>query len=109
LPANSRSTSAPNLVHREISPSPPTRPPTRPGSEAEIRWRGFVSALRLRREEVLNFDEYPFHIPASRTLDRLELHPAVTFFIGENGSGKSTLLEAIALKLRFNAEGGSRR
>jgi predicted ATPase len=39
---------------------------------------------------------------------RLELHPAVTFLVGENGSGKSTLLEAIALKLGFNAEGGSK-
>ena len=43
-----------------------------------------------------------------RHLQRLEFHPAVTFFIGENGSGKSTLLEAIALKLGFNAEGGGR-
>lgn len=32
----------------------------------------------------------------------------MTFFIGENGSGKSTLLEAIAVKLKFNPEGGSR-
>jgi predicted ATPase len=38
----------------------------------------------------------------------VELHPKVTFFIGENGSGKSTLLEAIAVAAGFNAEGGSR-
>lgn len=43
-----------------------------------------------------------------RALDRLALHPKVTFFIGENGSGKSTLLEAIAVSLGFNAEGGSK-
>jgi predicted ATPase len=27
-------------------------------------------------------------------LDALELHPEVTFLVGENGSGKSTLLAA---------------
>jgi predicted ATPase len=41
-------------------------------------------------------------------LETLELHPAVTFFVGENGSGKSTLLEAIAVACGFNAEGGSK-
>lgn len=52
---------------------------------------------------------WPFTIPAVRALaelGRLELHPAVTFFIGENGSGKSTLLEAIARKAGFSPEGG---
>jgi predicted ATPase len=39
---------------------------------------------------------------------RLELHPKVTFFIGENGTGKSTLLEAIAVAEGFNPEGGTR-
>jgi predicted ATPase len=38
----------------------------------------------------------------------LELHPKVTFFVGENGSGKSTLLEAIAIANDLNPEGGSR-
>lgn len=52
---------------------------------------------------------YPFSLPAVRSLlDELEIHPKVTFFIGENGSGKSTLLEAIAVAAGFNAEGGSR-
>jgi len=55
---------------------------------------------------VENFDEYPFCIPAIRHLDRLEFHPAVTFFVGENGAGKSTLLEAIAVKIGFSPEGG---
>lgn len=73
-----------------------------------VRGAGFLRALRLRRDKVPDFGAYPFHIPAVRALDRLELHPAVTFFIGENGSGKSTLLEALAVKLGFNAEGGSR-
>ncbi len=67
--------------------------------------RSFVNAVRLERDRVPDFNEYPFCIPSIRHLDRLEFHPAVTFFIGENGSGKSTLLEAIAAKLGYNAEG----
>jgi predicted ATPase len=69
---------------------------------------GFVRAVRLERDDVPNFKAFPFCIPAVKKLRRLELHPAVTFLIGENGIGKSTLLEAIAIKLGFNAEGGSR-
>jgi predicted ATPase len=41
-------------------------------------------------------------------LETLELHPKVTFLVGENGSGKSTLLEAIAVSLGFNPEGGTK-
>ena len=36
-----------------------------------------------------------------------DLHPRVTYLIGENGSGKSTLLEAVAVAVGMNAEGGS--
>ena len=69
----------------------------------------FVFSLALKRDEVESFDRYPFNLPAIRSLDeRLELHPKVTFFVGENGSGKSTLMEALAVSLGFNAEGGSR-
>jgi predicted ATPase len=64
--------------------------------------------FRLNRDTVPSFDEYPFSIPAIKSLDRVKLHPSVTFFVGENGSGKSTLIEALAVKNRFNAEGGSR-
>jgi len=67
---------------------------------------GFVSAIRLKRDEVPDFDSYPFSIPAIQRLDRLLLNPRVSFLIGENGSGKSTLLEDIAIKFGFNAEGG---
>ncbi len=68
----------------------------------------YISEIGLRREAVESFDKYPFSLAAVRPLERLELHPAVTFFVGENGSGKSTLLEAIAVACGFNAEGGSK-
>jgi predicted ATPase len=68
----------------------------------------YVLALKLRRDKVASFDFYPFSLPAIRHLTDLELHPRVTFIVGENGSGKSTLLEAIAVAAGFNAEGGTK-
>lgn len=68
----------------------------------------FVSYLTLLREKVESFDSYPFCLPAVRSLETIDFHPNVTFFVGENGSGKSTLLESIAVSLGFNAEGGSK-
>jgi predicted ATPase len=51
---------------------------------------------------------YPWTLPAIAPLaGGLELHPSVTYLIGENGSGKSTLLEAIAVAAGMNPEGGS--
>jgi predicted ATPase len=70
--------------------------------------RQYVLHVELQRESVPSFDAYPFSLPAVRHLEMLELHPQVTFFVGENGSGKSTLLEAIAVCCGFNAEGGTR-
>ncbi|MSP82284.1 MAG: AAA family ATPase [Alphaproteobacteria bacterium] len=70
--------------------------------------RHFLLRVRLERDRVPSFETYPFNLPAVRTLTELELHPAVTYFVGENGSGKSTLLEAIAVAAGFNPEGGSR-
>lgn len=68
----------------------------------------FLQRMTLRRDTVDSFERYPFSLPAVRSLDRLDFHPKLTFFVGENGSGKSTLLEAIAVSLGFNAEGGSK-
>ncbi len=68
----------------------------------------YLLDVRLLRDKVPSFDEYPFSLPAVRNLDSISLHPAVTFLVGENGAGKSTLLEAIATAWGFNAEGGSR-
>jgi predicted ATPase len=68
----------------------------------------YVLALRLKRDKVPSFDVYPYSLPALLHLHSLELHPRVTFIIGENGSGKSTLLEAVAIAAGFNAEGGTK-
>jgi len=65
----------------------------------------------LRSLEIINRPEaaeYPFRIPAIRTMTSLSFGSNVTFFVGENGSGKSTLLEAIAYQCGFHTAGGSR-
>ena len=67
----------------------------------------FASRVTLLRDKVDSFDRYPFALPVVRTLDFIDLHPRITFLVGENGSGKSTLLEAMAVALGFNPEGGS--
>ncbi len=68
----------------------------------------YLSRVSLLRDKVESFDRYPFCLPAIRSFEWIDLHPKVTFIIGENGSGKSTLLEAIAVALGFNAEGGTK-
>ena len=68
----------------------------------------YISRISLQRDKVESFDRYPFSLPAVRSLETLELHPKMTFFVGENGSGKSTLLEAIAVSIGFNPEGGTK-
>jgi predicted ATPase len=68
----------------------------------------YLREIYLKRDKILNTNEYPFSIPAIAHLERISFDPNVTFFVGENGTGKSTLLEAIAVALGFNAEGGSR-
>ena len=70
--------------------------------------KSYLHECILDREKVVDWKQYPFCIPAIKNLERLLIHPGVTFFTGENGSGKSTLLEAIAVKLRLNPEGGGR-
>jgi predicted ATPase len=85
------------------------------GAEGDAEVRGltgmlpppFLTGFSLNRGAVPSFEEYPFSIPALRKMKRVKLHPAVTFFVGENGSGKSTLIEALAVRNRFNPEGGS--
>ncbi|MCD6052357.1 MAG: ATPase [Verrucomicrobia bacterium] len=68
----------------------------------------YLQQIELKRDEVPSFKEYPFNIPAIRNLKTLTFHPDVTFLVGENGSGKSTLMEAMAVKLDFSPEGGTK-
>lgn len=66
---------------------------------------GFLHSVMLDHSG----EGWPFTLPVVQSLaarERLEFHPAVTFFVGENGSGKSTMLEAIARKYGFSPEGG---
>lgn len=68
----------------------------------------FIETVFLERSRIADPDHYAYHLPALRTFTKLDLHPQVTFLVGENGSGKSTLLEAIAIANGLNPEGGSR-
>jgi predicted ATPase len=67
----------------------------------------FIKTVELAHEFIERPGAYPYNIPAVKALNRLEIHPKVTFLIGENGSGKSTILEALAVACGMNAEGGS--
>ena len=73
-----------------------------------LYWKPYIREVSLLLEEVADQEAYPFNIPSIRSLNSLEFHPDVTFFVGENGSGKSTLIEGLALALGFGAEGGTR-
>ena len=68
----------------------------------------YLLQISIDRGKVPSFDYYPYSLPVCRNMTEIDLHPAVTFLVGENGTGKSTLLEAIAIASGFNAEGGSR-
>ncbi len=68
----------------------------------------FIETVFLDRSRITDPDHYAYQLPALRKFTKLDLHPQVTFLVGENGSGKSTLLEAMAIANGLNAEGGSR-
>lgn len=53
-------------------------------------------------------DSYLSEIDGLKKIKSLTFSKPITFFVGENGTGKSTLLEAIAQKIGFNHEGGSK-
>src|SRR5216683_8036782 len=67
-----------------------------------------LKTVKLLRERVARWDQYPFNVPPIASLDALEITSRICFFVGENGTGKSTLLEAIAAHYGFGLEGGNR-
>jgi len=73
-----------------------------------MRSQGFLLHAEVISDKVVDWNAYPFNIPAVVKLGRLELDSHVTFLVGENGSGKSTLIEALAIRAGFNAEGGTK-
>lgn len=66
-----------------MKPSRPTQRTLGLNDKLPFTGGGFLPAFRLKREAVPDFGRYPFNMPAIRTLDRIELHPAVTFFVGK--------------------------
>jgi predicted ATPase len=68
----------------------------------------FILRVELLRDRIEDPNAYPFNLPVLKDFEKLELHPKVTYLVGENGSGKSTILEAIAVAAGFNPEGGSK-
>jgi predicted ATPase len=78
------------------------------GGGPDLLAGAYIRSVVLERDRVPSFDRYPFSIPSIHELSSIDLHPHVTFLVGENGVGKSTLIEAIAVAAGFNAEGGSK-
>ena len=75
-----------------------------------IRLAAFEGPLDLlyhliEKNEIDNYNIYPFDIDLVKNFEKLNLSSPVTFFIGENGIGKSTFIEAIAIKCGLNPEG----
>ena len=68
----------------------------------------FIRSVRLLPERDGERSGYPWELPAVAHLsDGVELHPKVTYLIGENGTGTSTVLAALAVAAGMNPEGGS--
>jgi predicted ATPase len=72
------------------------------------RSQPYLIRASFRPDAEIDYDAYPFSIPAVREIGNVDFHPNVTFFVGENGSGKSTVMEGLALALGFGSEGGTR-
>lgn len=68
----------------------------------------YIRSVKLNRDKIHSFTQYPFSLPAFNNLYDINLHPKVTFIVGENGTGKSTFLEAISVAYGFNPEGGTK-
>lgn len=67
----------------------------------------FIKGIRFEKDNIENFDKYPFNIEVIKNLNEIKFNSQVTFLVGENGIGKSTFIEAIAVAMGLNPEGGS--
>lgn len=67
----------------------------------------FINKIKLSREDINDFNIYPYNINVIKNLTEINIEKPVTFLVGENGVGKSTLIEAIAIAVGLNPEGGS--
>ncbi len=72
------------------------------------RTKPYLLHASFRPDADIDYESYPFSIPAVKELGNIDFHPNVTFFVGENGSGKSTVMEGLAVALGFGAEGGTK-
>jgi predicted ATPase len=73
-----------------------------------LKIKPYLRSVEIDHDRIPDEEVYPFNIPSIRALQSLEFHEDVTFIVGENGSGKSTLVEAIAMKMGFGVEGGTK-
>jgi predicted ATPase len=74
----------------------------------ELEAKPYLQTVSIHPDAEVDFNAYPYSIPAVREMGHIELHADVTFFVGENGAGKSTVLEGIALALGYSPEGGTK-
>jgi len=49
----------------------------------------FIESVLFERGRISDPNHYAFVLPSLKGLMKLDLHPKVTFFVGENGSGKN--------------------
>jgi predicted ATPase len=60
----------------------------------------YIETVYLDRSRIQDPSRYAFQLPSLRDFSQLDLHPQVTFLVGENDSGRSTLLESPKRMLR---------
>lgn len=67
-----------------------------------------LDKVQVKFAENVDFKAFPFNLSVIQNLSDITFTSQVTFIIGENGTGKSTILEALASKVGFGKEGGSK-